>query len=452
MPGPLRKICFMVMPFGVKDTGAPAPAPAQVDFNALWSKALQPALTEMGYRAVRADQEVGSMIIKDMLQRLYFADLVVADISIPNANAYYEVGIRHAAKTDGCVLIGADWAKPVFDLGQIRRLGYPLPKTVVDDADAAAIKAALQPIREMAAGRTPMFECIDGYPNVPPDLEKAHSLAEQLEDFEHLAATLHTVFDLPAAERPARVDQILAEHPPQQVELALVAVELVKFVRDAGGDWNKTIAVIDALPESLRKQPWMKEQRALAQSKQGDHHAAIAAIKALIEVSGDSSERQGLLGGRYKKLYNASAAAGKPDRQLLASAIKHYERGTLLDVRDYFPSCNLPALYRERNNRGDEAKAVAMAAVARTACESAKLRGSGDEWLRPTLLGMAFAERSPDAAEQLAEEIEAEKAVGWKLETTLADLRRHVAQTQDEGTREALAAIVERLNELSPAG
>lgn len=452
MLAPLKKICFMVMPFGVKDTGAPAPAPAQIDFNALWSKALKPALEEMGYRAVRADQEVGSMIIKDMLQRLYFADLVVADISIPNANAYYEVGIRHAAKTDGCVLIGADWARPVFDLGQIRRLGYPLPKGEVDDADAAAIKAALQPIRDMAVGRTPMFECIDGYPNVPPDAEKAHSLAEQLEDFEMLSATLQSVFDLPAAERKAKVDEFLAANRPEDVQLALVAVELVKFVRDAGGDWNRTIAVIDALPETLRKQSWMQEQRALAQSKQGDHVEAIAAIKALIQLSGDSSERQGLLGGRYKKLYNASAGAGKPDRQLLASAIKHYERGTLLDVRDYFPSCNLPGLYRERNNKGDEAKAIAMSAVARTACESAMLRGSADEWLRPTLLGLAFAERNVDAAEEVAAKVEEEHAVGWKLETTLADLRRHVVQTKDVETREALAAIVERLNELTSAG
>lgn len=446
---PLRKICFMVMPFGTKETGALSPAPAQVNFDALWTDALKPAIEELGYRPVRADQEVGSMIIKDMLQRLYYSDLVVADITIPNANAYYEVGIRHAAKTEGCVLIAADWAKPVFDLGQIRRLSYPLPSTAPDAEEAARIKAALVDIVHMAEGRTPMVESITGYPNVEPDEARAHSLADQLEDFEKFRAKLRGIFNRPKTEWKAAAAAVLDAHPAGEIQLALEAVELVMFARDAADDWNRTIQYIDALPPSFRALPWMVEQRALALSKQGDHLAAIDGLNALIDLSGDSSERQGLLGGRYKKLYNASAGAGKPEKRYLAAAIKHYERGTLLDPRNYFPSCNLPGLYRERGAKGDEGKAIAMAAVARTACESALLRGSQDEWLKSTQLGMAFAEGNLDRAEELAGEVESEQAVGWKLETTLADLRRHVVQTKDDETREALAAIVERLNELA---
>lgn len=450
---PLQKICFMVMPFGIKETGAPAPAPAKVDFDALWRDAIQPALQELGYRAVRADQEIGPMIIKDMLQRLYFSDLVVADISIANANAYYEVGIRHAAKNEGCVLIAADWARPVFDLGQIRHLTYPNPETTVDKDAAERIQIALRGIEEMARGGTPMSECIEGYPTkVPPDKDRAQTLAEQLEEFENFRARLAAVDVLRADAKTASIAEIVAENPAEHLQLGLVAFEMVKFLRDTGGDWNATRAYIEALPQSLREIPWMREQHALALSKQGDHQKAIAAIKSLIALAGDTSERQGLLGGRYKKLYNQSVKDGQPDRQYLDAAIRHYERGTLLDLGDYFPSCNLPALYRERNKRGDESKAVAYAAVARLACESALLRGTDDEWLRPTLLGLAFAEGNVFAAENVADQVEAEHAAGWKLETTLVDLRRHVVQTQDQATREALAEIVERLNLLLPAG
>jgi hypothetical protein len=35
-----------------------------------------------------------------MIERLAISDLVLADVSIPNGNAYYEVGIRHAAQRD----------------------------------------------------------------------------------------------------------------------------------------------------------------------------------------------------------------------------------------------------------------------------------------------------------------------------------------------------------------
>ena len=60
----------------------------------------------LGYEPVRADQDTGSMIITQMIERLYFADLVLADMTIPNGNVYYEVGIRHAAKENGMRVAG----------------------------------------------------------------------------------------------------------------------------------------------------------------------------------------------------------------------------------------------------------------------------------------------------------------------------------------------------------
>ena len=99
----MRPVCFVVMPFRTKDTFATPPAPAKVNFDALWEKALRPAIAVMGYEPVRADQDLGALIVKEMLERLYFSDLVLADLSIANGNVYYEVGIRHAACRAGCV-------------------------------------------------------------------------------------------------------------------------------------------------------------------------------------------------------------------------------------------------------------------------------------------------------------------------------------------------------------
>jgi hypothetical protein len=47
-----------------------------------------------------------------MTQRLALADIIIADVTSPNGNVYYEVGARQAAKEHGCLLISADWAKP----------------------------------------------------------------------------------------------------------------------------------------------------------------------------------------------------------------------------------------------------------------------------------------------------------------------------------------------------
>lgn len=248
----------------------------------------------------------------------------------------------------------------------------------------------------------------------------------------------------PADVRAEAAREFLAEHPPEQIRLDSAAFEIYRFVRDVIADWTKALEFIDALPERIREQAWMREQRALAVSYQGSHTEAIAALESLIRLFGDSAERSGLIGGRYKKLYNASVKAGKPDRRMLDRSIENYERGMLLDLNEYYCSCNLPALYRERDDDGDEERARATASAARLACERARERGVGDEWLKPTLLGLSFAERNQVLARQLAREVEKEGAESWKLGSTLDDLRRHVAQ-MPKAKQKPFEALIERL-------
>jgi hypothetical protein len=89
------QIAFVVMPFRRKPTGrTETQVPAEVHFDALWEREYD--LGDLGYKAVRADRNAGALIINPMVQRLAIADLVVADITLANANVYYEIGIRHA--------------------------------------------------------------------------------------------------------------------------------------------------------------------------------------------------------------------------------------------------------------------------------------------------------------------------------------------------------------------
>jgi hypothetical protein len=74
----------------------------------------------------------------------------------------------------------------------------------------------------------------------------------------------------------------------------------------------------------------------------------------------------------------------------------------------------------------------------------------GDEWLRPTLLGLAFGEHNIDLASEIALEIAThpDALAKWKVGSTLDDLRRHVAQCRDLATQGALQAIAQRLEAL----
>ena len=117
------------MPFGKKPAGFRAPEiPETIDFDALWNKSLLPVITDLGYDPVRADQDTGASIIMEMLERLFFSDLVIADMTLPNGNVYYEIGIRHASRRTGCLLMSADWAKPLSDIAQMCRLRTHCPK------------------------------------------------------------------------------------------------------------------------------------------------------------------------------------------------------------------------------------------------------------------------------------------------------------------------------------
>ncbi len=142
----MKPICFMIMPYGRKATQAEArQGIATIDFNALWDRAYAPVIKELGYDPVRADQDVGALIITQMIERLYFADLVLAEMTIPNGNVYYEVGVRHAAREKGCVLLAADWSKQLFDVVQMRTIRYPLTDGEVGEAAAQAIRVAIKP-------------------------------------------------------------------------------------------------------------------------------------------------------------------------------------------------------------------------------------------------------------------------------------------------------------------
>jgi hypothetical protein len=134
-------LCFMIMPYGRRPTQVEpsSDAPGEIDFNALWDKAFAPTIQSLGYDPVRADQDTGALIINQMIERLYFADLVLADMTIPNGNVYYEVGVRQAAKKTGCVLLGADWSKQLFDVAQLRTVRYPLKERNIENATAKAV-------------------------------------------------------------------------------------------------------------------------------------------------------------------------------------------------------------------------------------------------------------------------------------------------------------------------
>ena len=116
-----RPHAFVAMPFGKK----PAADGTEIDFNRVYAEYIAPAVEAAGLTVFRADQETrAGDILTDMFQELLVADLVVADLSIDNPNVWYELGVRHALRARGVVLVCGGKVTTAFDVYTDRKLRY----------------------------------------------------------------------------------------------------------------------------------------------------------------------------------------------------------------------------------------------------------------------------------------------------------------------------------------
>ena len=166
---------FIIRPFGTKNG---------IDFDRVEKELIQPALGKAGCDGGTTGELIEQGNIRtDMFEELLIADLVIADISIHNANAFYELGIRHAFRDKMTFLIKSRGDDVPFDLKTDRYMSYDAANPAASvDALAAALKATIR------AGKkdSPVFQLLtelepverNKYLRVPLDFQEA---AERIE-------------------------------------------------------------------------------------------------------------------------------------------------------------------------------------------------------------------------------------------------------------------------------
>ncbi|MFN7981968.1 MAG: tetratricopeptide repeat-containing protein [Vicinamibacterales bacterium] len=147
---------FIVRPFNTQ---------SGVDFEAVERLLIAPALQELGIDG-RTTQEITAQgnIRADMFRMLVSADLVVADLSIHNANVFYELGIRHGLRNACTFLLRANLDKYPFDLSTDRYFVYDAGNP------GASVERLVTALRNTIAARTidsPVYEMLPALR--PPD-------------------------------------------------------------------------------------------------------------------------------------------------------------------------------------------------------------------------------------------------------------------------------------------
>lgn len=93
-------------------------------YNELYSDVIVPVCKDLGLIAVRADETYGpGLIIADIAREINEAKIIIADITPPNPNVYYEVGYAHALRKP-TILIAEKPTPLPFDVSPFRVLFY----------------------------------------------------------------------------------------------------------------------------------------------------------------------------------------------------------------------------------------------------------------------------------------------------------------------------------------
>lgn len=431
-----QKTCFVVMGFGEKIDLA---TQRQLDLDKTYRIIIKPAVEKAGLKCVRADDILHSGNIDVLMYELLLsADVVVADLSTTNANAIYELGVRHALRPATTIIIAESQFKYPFDLSHIVIRPYTHLGKGIDAEDGAKmcdeLTKAIKTLATAPQTDSPVYTYLA---NLLPPSRKLEILATAK------AAAEKVVEAAAAEEKPAS--------PKAAADMAndLANSTLLDAARAARADSQFVVAkaLLLKLKERRPTDPYVIQQLALVtyKSKQPSVEAALVEaqniLKELDPENSTDPETLGLWGAVHKRLWEV-----KGERKYLDESVRAYERGFYIR-NDSYTGINYAFLLNVRasvvaaGNRADAIADHVLAARVRQRvverCEAALKAGIFDDdgkpdlaetfWVYATLIegyaGMGDDARSAEAF-KAAKELKPESWMVQTADEQLARLRK----------------------------
>ena len=325
---------FIIRPFGTKN---------DINFNEVEEKLIDPALNRLDITG-RTTMEIRRQgnIRLDMFQRLLTADVVIADISIQNANVYYELGVRHALRGKHTFMIRASGAdlktdEVPFDLKTDRYLTYDgkNPAASIDD-----LSEGLKQTINAKQQDSPVFQMLPDlaeqdrtrFVPIPLDYREEVERAtekKELGDLELLAAEAHGFeWELEGLRLVGRAQSKL-----KAFEGARATWERIRKNNDLDVEANKLLGTI--------------------YQRLGDLTSSDQALKRVLSIKGldpaDRAEVRALVGSNAKTRWTAewSQVASVPERQkralrsaFLKDSLEAYEAAFNEDLNHFYSGLN----------------------------------------------------------------------------------------------------------------
>lgn len=405
-----QKTCFVIMGFGEK-TDYQATPPRVIDLNRTYKNIIAPVVTEAGLKCVRADEIIHSTVIdKPMYEHLHAADLVIADLTTSNANAIYELGVRHALKPHMTVVMAEQGFSFPFDLNHLSILKYEHLGKEIGFDEVMRVRAAL---------RAKILELIDKEETDSPVYMFLPSILGSL----NKGAA-------PAPEAPAKDPRSLGD---LQTLLSTAKSSVKK-----PADWQSVIDVLERLRKLQPTDAYLLQQVALAtyKSELPTKGKALQAAKELLaplqpEVSCDA-ETVGLWGAIHKRIFDITGAVS-----VLNTAVRAYARGYFIK-NDYYNGINYAFLLNVRAARAAGDDAIADRVLARRICEEVlvlceqalsnpALNGDETFWIKATQVEALLGASRKAEGEALLALLSESAPQAWMLQTLQDQLMKLAA-------------------------
>ena len=426
----LAPLCFVLMPFGKKKDAAGV----EIDFDEIYYNGIKPGIEDARLEPLRADAErSGGVIHTAMFERLLLSDYALADLTTANANVFYELGVRHAARRNTTLLTFADGHLP-FDLNYARALPYKLgvnnsfgleEAQELRQSIAARLKDLIELRRADDAADSPLFQVLDGYQ--APELShlKTDTFRERVHYSEQAKAALAQARSNNDVEAIMEIEAGLGELHESETG---IIVDIMLSYR-ALSSWQRMVEVVERMPEALKRTQIIQEQYGFGLNRLGRRDDAIRVLEQVIKKYGKNPETCGILGRVYKdKWQEAFNAKERRARGLLRSAIEMYVQGFEADWRDSYPGINALSLLHIEGSEESLVMLSELLPVVRYSLIQRFKRATGEAnkinyWDHATMLELAVLGNDQKQADRYLDEALAMASEDWVLETTAKNLR-----------------------------
>ena len=295
-----------------------------LDLDKTYKYIIKPAVLDAGLLCIRADEITHSGPIDvPMYEQLLNADVVVADLSTSNKNAYYELGVRHALRPYSTVVICEDGIKTFpFDINHNLIQQYHHMGEGIDFGEVERMRKVLTGVIVAVLNKNPR-------PKDSPVYTFLNALTPPA-----LAMVMHEVAQAAVMSSPAA--SVAA--PAAAAESGKLYSDLLHEVDEAqkANDFEQAKSLLRVLRKRMKpasgapEDPYIIQRLALATYK-ADFDSAQKEIAALEEArallaelkpeTSNDTETLALWGSVHKRLWEKTK-----DVAVLDTAIRSYQR------------------------------------------------------------------------------------------------------------------------------